>query len=219
MTQIDNGHDGHGPPNPSKFAFCARMRRARPSYWERHRSPVEPDMNVISVLQRIAAQADTIDGREGRSGRLGLQLPGRSLRRVHDGDQRPRAAGLLGAGRSPAGRQSRRDRAAADEQVSGRSRSGRRSPPVVRVLKKLKAWIPVDGYYDVGPGPRHRRKQQEQLSAQRVHELRLLPGGLPAVSKIELGASTTARPTSNSPLRECEAYDRGFVGRATPSAR
>ena len=27
------------------------------SYWERHRLELEPDMNVTSVLQRIAAQA------------------------------------------------------------------------------------------------------------------------------------------------------------------
>src|SRR5579871_1538903 len=32
------------------------------SYWERHRVPYENDMNVISVLQRIAARAKTADG-------------------------------------------------------------------------------------------------------------------------------------------------------------
>ena len=35
-----------------------------PSYWERHRVTHEPDMNVISVLQRIAANAQTMDGRQ-----------------------------------------------------------------------------------------------------------------------------------------------------------
>ena len=35
----------------------------QPSYWERHRVEYESDMNVISVLQRIAAQAKTVDGK------------------------------------------------------------------------------------------------------------------------------------------------------------
>ena len=33
------------------------------SYWQRHRIAYERDMNVISVLQRIAAQAETVEGR------------------------------------------------------------------------------------------------------------------------------------------------------------
>src|SRR5690606_25713220 len=34
------------------------------SYWERFRLRREPDMNVISVLQRIAAMAETVDGKK-----------------------------------------------------------------------------------------------------------------------------------------------------------
>jgi succinate dehydrogenase / fumarate reductase iron-sulfur subunit len=30
-----------------------------------------------------------------------------------------------------------------------------------RALEKLQAWIPVDGYYDMGPGPRQSEDQQE----------------------------------------------------------
>ena len=36
----------------------------KPSYWERHRVEYEVDMNVISVLQRIAAQATTAEGKK-----------------------------------------------------------------------------------------------------------------------------------------------------------
>src|SRR4029077_15956470 len=35
-----------------------------PSRWERHRIPYEPNLNVISVLQKIAAQATTADGKK-----------------------------------------------------------------------------------------------------------------------------------------------------------
>ena len=32
------------------------------SYWERHQLPYEREMNVISALQRVAAQSKTKDG-------------------------------------------------------------------------------------------------------------------------------------------------------------
>ena len=31
-----------------------------------------------------------------------------------------------------------------------------------RALEKLQGWIPVDGYYDAGPGPRQSQEQQQQ---------------------------------------------------------
>jgi succinate dehydrogenase / fumarate reductase iron-sulfur subunit len=31
-----------------------------------------------------------------------------------------------------------------------------------RALQKVKAWIPVDGYYNLGPGPRQSQAQQEE---------------------------------------------------------
>ena len=42
------------------------LRQAGPqtsSYWERHRVRYERDMNVISVLPRIASHAKTVDGK------------------------------------------------------------------------------------------------------------------------------------------------------------
>ena len=48
-------------------SFIARvLRQAGPgqsSSWERYRVPYEKDMNVISVLQRIAEQGVTAEGR------------------------------------------------------------------------------------------------------------------------------------------------------------
>ncbi len=121
-------------------------------------------MNVISVLQRIAAHpAD--DRRQGRrAGRLGLQLPGGSLRRLHDADQRPRAAGLLRPGRSTAGTESQRDRTASDQQVPGDPRSdGGPAATLFQALRKTQSWIAVDGYHDMGPGPHQSQEEQEQL--------------------------------------------------------
>ena len=59
----DTHQNGHAQ---GKRTFEVRVLRQddpeSPSYWERHRVEHEADMNVTSVLQRIAAQAETIEG-------------------------------------------------------------------------------------------------------------------------------------------------------------
>ena len=61
MTHSTNGHDA-----PARRTFDVRILRQdapeQPSYWERHTLELEPDMNITSVLQRIAAQAQTAEG-------------------------------------------------------------------------------------------------------------------------------------------------------------
>ena len=48
-------------------------------------------------------------------------------------------------------------------------------------LKRVKAWIQLDGSHELGPGPRQSQENQEEaLSALALHDLRLLPRGLPA---------------------------------------
>ena len=66
-----NGHGGHSHGHEETHAkphsFEVRVLRqdgpGEPSYWERHTVKYEPDMNVISVLQRIAAQATSAEGK------------------------------------------------------------------------------------------------------------------------------------------------------------
>ena len=60
-------------------------------------------MNCISVLQKIAERPMTVEGQRVAAGGLGVQLPGRSLRGLHDARQWPGAAGLYRPGRSAAG--------------------------------------------------------------------------------------------------------------------
>ena len=49
-------------------------------------------------------------------------------------------------------------------------------------LKAVKAWVPIDGSYDLGAGPRQFPQIQEQrLPALQLHLLHHLHGGLPAV--------------------------------------
>jgi len=48
--------------------FVVRVLRqdgpGQPSYWQSHSVQYEVDMNCISVLQKIAEQATTVDGRK-----------------------------------------------------------------------------------------------------------------------------------------------------------
>ncbi len=57
--------NGNGQSTPHSFEVRILRQNApgEASYWERHRVPHQQDMNVISVLQSVAAQAETADGR------------------------------------------------------------------------------------------------------------------------------------------------------------
>src|SRR5271167_3040775 len=60
-----NGHEnGHAAPRSFDVRILRQDSPGEPSYWERHRVERENDMNVISVLQRIAAHAETADGKK-----------------------------------------------------------------------------------------------------------------------------------------------------------
>jgi succinate dehydrogenase / fumarate reductase iron-sulfur subunit len=57
-----NGH--HHKPDSFEVRILRQDGPGQSSYWERHRVRYETDMNVISVLQRVAAQAATADGKK-----------------------------------------------------------------------------------------------------------------------------------------------------------
>ena len=51
-------------------------------------------------------------------------------------------------------------------------------------LKQVKAWVPVDGTYDLGSGPRQSAEMQEEAyPLSQLHLVLLLHGGLPAVQR------------------------------------
>src|SRR4051812_49029254 len=54
----------HHAPDSFEVRILRQDAPGQSSYWERHRVPYETDMNVISVLQRVASQAATIDGKK-----------------------------------------------------------------------------------------------------------------------------------------------------------
>jgi succinate dehydrogenase / fumarate reductase iron-sulfur subunit len=133
----------------------------RPSYWERHRVEYEADMNVISALQRIAATARTAEGQavapvawecnclEEVCGACTMVINGR-VRQACTAlvdrllEAHPAAIELRPMSKFPVIR----------DLVVDRSR-------MFETLKKIRAWLPVDSYLHMGPGPRQSQENQE----------------------------------------------------------
>jgi succinate dehydrogenase / fumarate reductase iron-sulfur subunit len=132
----------------------------KPSRWEEFAVPLRPQMNVISALQYIAANPVTTDGRA-------------TTPVVYD-------AGCLeevcGACTMLINGKVRQSCSALVEKLSPNLEPITLAPmtkfPLVRDLwvdrsrlfndlKRAKAWVPVDGTYDLGPGPAVSQKLQE----------------------------------------------------------
>lgn len=148
----------------SKYFEVRVLRQDKPggaSYWERHRVAHEPDMNVISVLQRIAANPTTIDGREVAPVAWNcncLEEVCGSCTMVINGKVRQACSALV-------------DNLLKDKEGEIELEPMSKFPVIrdlsvdrarmFRGLEKVKAWVPVDGYYDMGSGPAQSRAGQE----------------------------------------------------------
>jgi succinate dehydrogenase / fumarate reductase, iron-sulfur subunit len=207
-----NGHS-HG-----RRTFEVRVLRQdspeSPSYWERHRVEHEEDMNVTSVLQRIAAKAQTAEGDpvapvaydanclEEVCGSCTMIINGR-VRQACSAlvdkllAERPEEIELQPMSKFPVIR---------DLCVNRRR--------LFRALEKLQAWIPVDGYYDMGPGPRQSEEQQEQAyPLSECMSCGCCMDACPQYARVEVvrqGGETDA----GFAARENAVYDVNFVGAA-----
>jgi succinate dehydrogenase / fumarate reductase iron-sulfur subunit len=149
------------PPRTFDVTVLRQDGPRRPGYWEHHRVGYEPDMNVISVLQKIAAQARAADGRpvapvawecnclEEVCGACTMLVNGRVRQactalvdRLLEED--PRRIELRPMSKFPVVRDLVVDRARMFE-----------------TLGRIEAWLPVDSYLDLGPGPRQSQDNQQ----------------------------------------------------------
>ncbi|MEZ6089656.1 MAG: succinate dehydrogenase iron-sulfur subunit [Pirellulaceae bacterium] len=181
-------------------------------YWERHRIAYEREMNVISVLQRIAAQATTVDGKkvtpvawdcgclEEVCGSCTMVINGRvrqSCSALVDKllEEHPGYIELAPMNKFPVIRDLLVDRAR-----------------LFRGLQKVKAWVPVDGYYDMGRGEKQSRDEQERAyPLSQCMSCGCCLDACPQYKKIEIERFTSE---SDEEYRErCNAeYDKAFVG-------
>lgn len=209
----DAHHNGH---SHARRTFEVRVLRQddpdSPSYWERHEIEHEPDMNVTSVLQRIAAQAQTIDGTkvspvaydanclEEVCGSCTMIINGR-VRQACSAlvdkllDEHPEEIELQPMSKFPVVR---------DLCVNRRR--------LFRALEKLQAWIPVDGYYNMGPGPRQSPEQQERAyPLSQCMSCGCCLDACPQYGKVEVERHAGETDAAFA-ARENNVYDVHFVG-------
>ena len=214
-TASHNGH-AHDPHNGHASAFEVRVLRQdgpqRASYWERHRVAHEKDMNVISVLQRIAAQAATSDGRPVAPVAWEcncLEEVCGACTMVINGRVRQACTALV-------------DRLLAEQPGEIELRPMTKFPVLrdlvvhrqrmFRALQKVQAWIPVDNYYDYGGGPK--QSPEDQGAAYPLSECMTCGCCLeacPQYTKIEI-SRREGETDEQFAAREKAAYDHGFVG-------
>lgn len=184
----------------------------RPSYWERHQVEYELDMNVISVLQKVAANARTAEGRpvapvawdcnclEEVCGACTMVINGR-VRQACTAlvdrllEDHPAQIELHPMSKFPVIR----------DLVVDRSR-------MFETLKKIRAWLPVDSYLDMGAGPRQSQDNQELAYAlSKCMTCGCCLEACPQYLKIEI-PRTPNESDEQFDRRQKEAFNRGFIG-------
>ena len=193
-----------------------RVRRqdapGKEPYWELHKIKYEPELNVISVLQRIAAQATNSDGREVNPvawdcgcleevcGSCTMQINGRvrqSCSALVDQllAENPDEILLEPMSKFPVVRDLIVDR-------------GR----LFRGLQRVKAWVPVDSYYNMGPGERQLRETQEQnYPLSQCMSCGCCVEACPQYTKIEVDREPDETDEAFEERKRAK-YDEAFVG-------
>jgi succinate dehydrogenase / fumarate reductase iron-sulfur subunit len=197
-------------------SFAVRILRqdgpGQPPYWQQFRVQREPDMNVISVLQKIAEEARTADGRpvppvawecnclEEVCGACTMLVNGR-VRQACTAlvdrllAQRPAGIELRPMTKFPVLR----------DLVVDRSR-------IFASLEKVRAWLPVDSYLDMGPGLRQSQSQQEMAYLySKCMSCGCCLEACPQFLKIELPCREGETPEEFD-ARQREANWRAFMG-------
>jgi succinate dehydrogenase / fumarate reductase iron-sulfur subunit len=132
----------------------------KPSYWQEFSVPVRANMNIISALQWIAAHPTTTDGKATTtpvwdSGCL-EEVCGACTMLIN-GKTRQACSALVekvSPDLSPITLEPMTKFPVVRDLFVDRSR-------IFNDLKRVKAWVPVDGTYDLGPGPAMSQKLQE----------------------------------------------------------
>jgi succinate dehydrogenase / fumarate reductase iron-sulfur subunit len=206
----------HAPHSATPESFEVRILRqdgpGQPSYWERHRVNYEPDMNVISVLQKIAARPVTADGKkvtpvawdcnclEEVCGACTMVVNGRvrqSCSAIVDRllEEQPDGIELQPMTKFPVIR----------DLMVDRSR-------LFRALTKIQGWVGVDGYYDLGPGPKQSQAAQElRYPLSECMSCGCCLDACPQYGKIEL-EQREGESDADFERRKSAAYDRSFIG-------
>ena len=215
----DAANVGHG--NAPANVGMVRMVRVRilrqdapgeESYWERFELPYEPNMNVISILQRIAALAKSQDGRRVAP----VAWDCNCLEEVCG------SCTMLINGRTRMACSSLVDTLVAETTDEIELRPMTKFPVVrdlvvdrsrlFRSLERVKAWVPVDGSFDHGPGPRiSPESQEDSYPLATCISCGCCLEACPQFTKIEVVQRDDETAEQLESRREA-AFDSGFLG-------
>ena len=212
MSESNGSSNGH-----FQVRVLRQEKPGEPNHWELFRIEQEPNMNVISVLQRIAAKGQTVDGEatspvawdcsclEEVCGSCTMVINGQVRQAcsalVHKLlEDRPGEIELRPMTKFPVVR----------DLVVDRSR-------MFRALQRVKAWVPVDSYNDMGAGQKQSMDEQEgSYPLAQCMSCGCCVEACPQFQKVEVtrqdGESDDAYEA-----RKQQAYDAAFVGPAAIS--
>ena len=184
----------------------------QPSYWQRFAVSYESDMNVISVLQKIAAMSRTADGKAVSPVAWDCncleEVCGACTMVIND-KVRQACTALV-------------DRLLEDNPEVIELRPMTKFP-VIRdlmvdrsrmfaTLKKIKAWLPIDSYYDLGEAPRQSQDNQEiAYVLSKCMTCGCCLEACPQYLKIEL-TRHEGESDEEFHARETEVFFRSFMG-------
>jgi len=127
-------------------------------YWEEFSLPWKPGMNVISAMMDIAANPVTREGKPSRpityDSNCLEEVCGSCAMRIN-GRARMACSALIDKLNQPVTLEPLSKFPVIRDLAVDRS-------VLFENLKRAKAWVPIDGTYDLGPGPRQTPRQQEQ---------------------------------------------------------
>ncbi len=213
---VNDGHGTDGGQDPAVRRVRVRILRqdiaGGESYWERYEIPHEPNMNVISVLQKIAAFARTQDGRRVAPVAWDcscLEEVCGSCTMLINGRTRMACSALV-------------DKLLTENGGEIELRPMSKFPVVrdlvvdrrrlFRSLERVKAWVPVDDSYDHGPGPRvSPEQQQDAYPLAECISCGCCLEACPQFNKIEL-TRREGESEADFATRRQQAFDGQFVG-------
>lgn len=205
----------------NRKSFDVRILRqagpGEPSHWQTFRIAYEPNLNVISVLQKIAAMARTAEGKETTPvawdcncleevcGACTMVINGRvrqscsalvdRLLEEQDGEIE-----LQPMSKFPVVR----------DLVVDRSR-------MFRALERVEAWVPVDDYFDRGRGPNESQDAQERrYPLSECMTCGCCVEACPQYSKVEVERRPNETVEQHE-ARQTEAEEGQFIGAAAIS--
>jgi succinate dehydrogenase / fumarate reductase iron-sulfur subunit len=202
----------NGKPDAITIRVLRQESPDSPSYWEVHEVEYEPEMNVISVLQRIASKAQTVGGKQVKPVAWDcscLEEICGACTMVINGRVRQACSALV-------------DRLLEDRSDCIELRPANKFPVVrdlvvdrsrlFRALQKVKAWVPVDGYYDMGAGPLVSRDNQEDAyPLSKCMSCGCCLEACPQFTRVEVTRREGESDEDFEARRNAE-YDRHFVG-------